>query len=200
MSVVSRWRKRLRLRRKLLKNAKRLHKANPTRANAERVRLRKRQVRAAWRVIRRHRSKFVVIDGCPVPRSMADAVNAIRDRSGARLVSCYRGDQATSLLKRLGKSTQRMLWEGWVRRLPGYNPANPPGQSTHELFSDGVAYPGPRGRPLVSTWRCGMDWNYPDAALRAGRELGMDIRRPYSDGREYHHLNFYKRPRVKGRK
>ncbi len=128
---------------------------------------------------------------------MAGAVLAIRAKSHARLNSCYRGNQATSLLKRLGKSTQAMLYYGWLHRLPGYNPANPPGQSTHELFSDGVAYAGPRGRALVSTWRCGMDWTDPDAALRAGRALGYDIRRPYSSGNERQHLNFYKRPKVK---
>jgi hypothetical protein len=145
-------------------------------------------------------SKFVVIDGCPVPKGMAPAVRSIRYKSGARLVSCYRGDRATSLLKRLGKSTQRMLWDGWRRRLPGYNPANPPGQSTHELFSDGVAYPWrPRGAPLLSDWRCGMDWSDSEAARKAGIALGFDIRRPYADGREYHHLNFYKRPHRRNR-
>lgn len=128
---------------------------------------------------------------------MAPAVLAIRVRSGARLNSCYRGDKATSLLKRLGKMTQRMLYGGWVRRLPGYNPANPPGYSTHELFSDGVAYRRrPRGVPLAS-WKCGMDWNDSAAALNAGRELGFDIRRPYGGDREYQHLNFYRKPKVK---
>lgn len=129
---------------------------------------------------------------------MALAVIAIRIRSGARLTSCYRGDQATSLLKRLGKSTQRMLWDGWVRHLPGFNPANPPGQSTHELYSDGVAYPRrPKGAPLLSSWKCGTDWTDSDAALEAAHSLGLDLRRPYGDPREHHHLNFYKRPRLR---
>ena len=197
MSVVSRWRDRLRVRRRLLGRARNAHRKAPTKATLRRVRLRLRQVRFAQRVLRRHRQPFIVIDNCPVPRSLAPAVLAIRERSGARLNSAYRGDQATSLLKRLGKSTQRMLYDGWVRRLPGYNPANPPGYSTHELFSDGVAYPRrPRGVPLVS-WKCGLDWEQPEAADRAARELGLDMRRPYPDGREAHHRNFYKRPRLR---
>lgn len=197
MSIRSRWRSRLRTRLRLLKAATRRAKKN---GNWKLVRLRKRQVKQARRVLRRHRSKFVVIDNCPVPRPMVPAVLAIRVKSGARLNSCYRGDQATSLLKRLGKMTQRMLYDGWVRRLPGFNPANPPGYSTHELFSDGAAYPRrPRGVPLCA-WKCGMDWSDSAAALNAGRELGLDIRRPYADGREYHHLNFYKRPRLRKEK
>lgn len=146
------------------------------------------------------RKKFVVIDNCPVPRGVAWAVRALKRESGASLVSCYRGDQATGLLKRLGKSTQAMLYRGWLRRLPGFNPANPPGQSTHELFSDGVAYRGPRGRALAATWKVGMDWDDPDAVLAAAPRLGFRMRRPYSDGREWHHLNFTKRPRRRRRR
>lgn len=193
MSIRSRWQRRLRTRKRLLARAEARFVRFPTKANARKLGRRRAQVRFAERVLRRKRSKFVVIDNCPVPRSMEVAVNAIRSRSGARLNSCYRGDQATSLLKRLGKMSQAQLYRLFLAGRG--NPANPPGQSTHELFSDGVAYAGPRGRALASTWRCGMDWSNSEAALRAGRALGYDIRRPYSDGREFHHLNFYKRPR-----
>jgi hypothetical protein len=141
---------------------------------------------------------FVIIDNCPVPKRIAPQVRALkRDVPHARLQSCYRGDAAKGLLHRLGKSTQAMLWYGWLHRLPGFNPANPPGRSTHELHSDGVAYRGPIGRPLWA-WQCGMDWN-DDAVndlIRAGRKRGWALWRPYSSGSEFHHLNFRRAPKA----
>lgn len=140
--------------------------------------------------------KFVIVDGCPVPLAIAPQVRQLKkDVPSAVLQSCYRGDLATNLLKRLHKSTQAMLYYGWLHRLPGYNPANPPGRSTHELRSDGVAYRGPVGRGLFA-WQCGMDWN--DAAItalqKAARKHGWTLFRPYASGSEYHHLNFKRRP------
>lgn len=143
------------------------------------------------------RKRFDVIDGCPVPRAIAPQVRHLkRAVPDARLQSCYRGDAAKGLLHRLHKSTQAMLWNGWLRRLPGFNPANPPGRSTHELRSDGVAYLGPVGRPLRA-WKCGMDWN--DDAVEdlqaAAHRVGWELFRPYPAGSEHHHLNFKRRPR-----
>jgi hypothetical protein len=63
--------------------------------------------------------RFVVIDNCPVPAEIADQVKILkRAVPGAVLQSAYRGDAAAGLLKRLGKSTQAMLYNGWLRRLP----------------------------------------------------------------------------------
>ena len=140
--------------------------------------------------------KFEVIDNCPVPAAIARQVRLLkRDVPSAVLQSAYRGDEAAGLLKRLGKSTQAMLYNGWLRRLPGFNPANPPGRSTHELRSDGVAYRGPVGRP-IRAWGCGLDWN--DAAVPAlivaARKRGWILVQPYHSGAEFHHLNFRKRP------
>jgi len=149
--------------------------------------------------------RFDVIDRCPVPRQIAEPVRMIKRRVKAKtgrepvLNSAFRGDPAESLLRRLGKSTQRMLYRGWVRRLPGFAPANPPGFSTHECFSDGVAYRGPKGRP-IRPWGCGLDWGPPDLlddVDRAARELGFALFRPYRDGREAHHRNFARRPKLK---
>jgi hypothetical protein len=141
--------------------------------------------------------KFDVIDDCPVPRRIAPQVRALkREVPHARLQSCYRGNLATGLLRRLGKSTQAMLYYGFLHHLPGYNPANPPGRSTHELHSDGVAYRGPLGRPLFA-WQCGMDWNddaIPDL-IAAARRRGWTVFRPYKAGSEYHHLNFKRAPK-----
>lgn len=140
--------------------------------------------------------RFVVIDNCPVPDYMAPVVRQLkRDVPSAVLQSCYRGDLATNLLKRLHKSTQAMLYYGFLHRLPGYNPANPPGRSTHELHSDGVAYSGPVGRPLKQ-WQVGFDFNdgAVDALIKAARRHGWELWRPYPAGSERHHVNFAKRP------
>lgn len=142
--------------------------------------------------------QFEVIDNCPVPAVIAPQVRLLKhDVPSAVLQSGYRGDLAMRLLKRLGKSTQAMLYNGFLRHLPGYNPANPPGFSTHELHSDGVAYRGPRGR-LLRPFQCGLDWN--DAAvpllIAAARKRGWDLFRPYASGSEYHHLNFRSYPKL----
>ena len=140
---------------------------------------------------------FVIIDNCPVPKRIAKQVRALKhDVPHAVLQSCYRGNAAKGLLHRLGKSTQAMLWYGWLHRLPGFNPANPPGRSTHELRSDGVAYRGPVGRPLWA-WQCGMDWNDDavDQLIAAARRRGWALWRPYASGSERHHLNFRRAPR-----
>jgi hypothetical protein len=146
--------------------------------------------------------KFVVIDNCPVPASIAPKIRTIQKSVQIHhgyhptLQSCYRGNLAKGLLHRLHKSTQAMLYYGFLRHLPGYNPANPPGRSTHELFSDGVAYRGPVGRPLLP-WQVGMDFN--DTAIphlkEAARRHGWELFQPYPSGSEYHHLNFRRKPR-----
>lgn len=140
--------------------------------------------------------KFEVIDNCPVPAGCVPVVRGIKSRRpDLRLNSCYRGNQATSILRRLGKSTQSMLYWGFIRHLPGYNPANPPGQSTHELYNDGVAFRGPRGMPLPQ-YKCGMDWNNGAEAARAGREEGFVTTLTYPNSRgEAQHVNCRKKPR-----
>lgn len=145
--------------------------------------------------------KFVVIDSCPVPAEIAEQVKALKhDVPSAVLQSAYRGDQAAGLLKRLGKSTQAMLYNGWLRRLPGFNPANPPGRSTHELRSDGVPYRGPIGRP-IRAWGCGLDFNDGaiPALIQAAHRRGWDLFQPYHSGSEFHHLNFRRKPKLKAR-
>lgn len=119
-------------------------------------------------------------------------------RSGASLQSCYRGDDARLLLNRLGKQSQAQLWEGFQDHRPGYYPANPPGYSTHELHSDGAAYPSvPRGGRLA-WWQCGIDIDdaHVPAFIAEAKKLGYDVWRPYPTGSEYHHVNFRKAPRA----
>ncbi len=70
---------------------------------------------------------FKVIDNCPVPAPLYPALMAIKKKSGATLVSCDRSPQAEPLLKKLGKMSQRQLYNGFIERRPGFNPANRPG-------------------------------------------------------------------------
>jgi hypothetical protein len=142
---------------------------------------------------------FVVIDNCPVPSRLADQVRTLKaEVPGATLNSCYRGQRAARLLHRLGKHTQAELYNGWVRRLPGYLPANPPGFSSHELRSDGNPIYGPRGSK-IPWWKVGMDWDdqWISQLQVAAHRHGWKLIRPYSSGTEYHHVSFSRKPRKK---
>lgn len=142
--------------------------------------------------------RYVVIDACPVPRRLARYVRELkRAVPGAVLQSCYRGKDAERLLHRYGKHSQAELYAGFMAHKPGFNPANPPGFSSHELRSDGgVFFHKPRGAKL-EWWQCGMDWDdaHISALERAASRRGWRLARPYSAGSEYHHLGFARRPR-----
>ena len=143
--------------------------------------------------------KFEVIDNCPVPAGLAPAIREIKRRTGATLNSCDRSSDAEPFLKRCkpAKMSQRELYEGFRLGRPGFNPANPPGQSTHERRNDGVAYPGPAKLPLAY-WCVGMDWENADGVMEAAAALGFTATRTYPlSAREQHHLNFRKEPKVR---
>lgn len=144
--------------------------------------------------------RFEVIDQCPVPAKLAPALRRIKARSGATLNSCDRSPEAEPILRRHGKKSQRQLYEGFIKGLPGYNPANPPGKSTHERRCDRIAYPLPVGARLPY-WCVGMDWSHPGAVISAARTEGFLAKVTYpSNPREGHHINFSKEPRLKLRR
>jgi hypothetical protein len=130
-------------------------------------------------------------DGTPVFRGLARALSDAR-RHGWRgeLVSA---DRRKGVAERYGKLSQAALYAGWISHRVGFNPANPPGRSSHELHSDGVAYRGPVGRPL-SWWQLGLDVTNSEQLIRVLRGLGYHVRRPYPSGSEEHHLNFTRSP------
>lgn len=156
-----------------------------------------------WRFVKERRQKhksppkYVDVQGCPVPRQLATVIKPSLAATGATLTSCYRGSdpQGSAILHAHGKHTQEQLYDGWIRRLPGFLPANRPGTSTHELRSDGVAYPGPVGR-VLEWWQCGMDVDdaHVDAFIRHLAGRGVTARRPYPSGSEHHHINLTRRP------
>lgn len=134
--------------------------------------------------------KYSVIDDCPVPKPMYPLLRKLEKETGANFESIYRGTDAEKLLEAHGKHDQAWLFANLP---PGV--ANPPGRSTHELFSDGVPYPGPIGRKLV-WWQCGIDINDADVdkVIAAARKHGWTLFRPYGAGVEYHHVNFAHKP------
>ena len=140
--------------------------------------------------------KYAVVDNCPVPAQLAPAVKECLDASGASLNSAYRGEDAEHILNKYGKSSQAQLYYGYIQGKPGYNPANPPGYSTHELRSDGVAYNIPRGWPL-RYWMCGLDIGGAGAQafVEAARKKNWVVTVTYpGNPYELHHVNFRKRP------
>jgi Putative peptidoglycan binding domain len=149
-----------------------------------------------WSVLMARKIEFELIDNCPVPKEIADEVRLLKERTGSTLNSCDRSSEAESLLRRCGKKSQRQLYDGWVKRLPGYNPANPPGYSTHERRNDGSAYPLRRGARLED-WQVGMDWSPPQPVVREASKRGWIVTVTYpTDSREAHHLNFRKAPEL----
>src|SRR5258708_7161273 len=143
---------------------------------------------------RRTEMEFVIVDDCPVPNQLADDIVKIKQLSGAHLNSCDRSQEAEPFLGRFGKMSQRQLFEGFQQHKPGFNPANPPGFSTHERHNDGIAYPVPRGAQL-DWWQVGMDWDNPPAVIKVASTLGWIVTTTYpGSAHEVQHLNFLKEP------
>lgn len=139
--------------------------------------------------------EFRVIQGCPCPKNVAPYIAIVVNDAKATVNSIYRGTDAQKILNAHGHSTQAQLYAAF---LAGHgNPANPPGFSTHELKSDGAAYPSvPRGHDLP-WWGQGFDVNdwETNAVIAQAAAHGWELWRPYPTGSEFHHLNFRKEPK-----
>jgi lysozyme len=113
------------------------------------------------------------------------------------------GDRRSHVAERFGKKSQAQLWSCFqARQAHGVCPApcggdclpaNPPGRSSHELCSDGVAFAGPAGRELP-WWQLGLDVSESDKLLHVLTALGYGVRRPYNTPSEFHHVNFTRDP------
>lgn len=101
------------------------------------------------------------------------------------------------MLARLGKHDQTYLYQGWLRRLPGFRPANPPGFSPHECHSDGVSPPGYARGSRIPDVLCGQDWG-PDAykVIAAYRSMGVLAYHPYNSPLEVQHVGIAKPPKI----
>ena len=133
----------------------------------------------------------------PLPAKLAEVVEPILKVIGASVTSGARDQAAIDFARARGAvlSSQAELYRGWLNRLPGYNPANPPGQSTHEGKNDGVAFRfWPRFFNLP-WWAWGLDLSDSRGFVRAANERGFMAAITYpGDPREGHHVNLRKTP------
>lgn len=81
-------------------------------------------------------------------RELADLSPDLRKRVQALIEACPHSIGITSAWR--SRAEQQRLYEGWKKRLPGFNPANPPGVSKHE-------HTLPDGRPGANA----CDLSYP---------------------------------------
>jgi len=142
--------------------------------------------------------RFVVIDGCPCPKPLYPLLRKLKAETGCTFNSIYRGDDALALLHANGKHSQREIANATSAERAAWGilgTPNPAGRSTHELFSDGVAYKVPVGRKL-KWWQCGIDIDdaHISVVMEAAKRHGWKLKHPYKAGVEFHHLNFARRP------
>jgi hypothetical protein len=148
--------------------------------------------------------RYSLIDGCPFPYQVAPYVYLVLRHAGVKATSGYRGDDPTAgpYLRRYGKHTQRQMWAASPATRAAWGitgTPNRPGQSMHELRSDGRAKPGPVGR-VLQPWEIGIDAgpNTEENRRRlraAARHYGLSIYFPYDAVVEYHHFGFRTKPR-----
>jgi hypothetical protein len=130
--------------------------------------------------------------------------------SGIRRDSVVRRWRGKGLKK--GYKSQKELYDGWVRfGYPDWFPANPPGQSSHEGFADGIAVfhrkdgrVARRGEEILD-----YEWGI-DAVDRPGGSAAKLVawlnghsykaERPYDSKSERHHMCFRKSPATNARK
>lgn len=129
----------------------------------------------------------------PCPKKLAPVLREIAKETGFSSILRTQGAVNYARSKGAVLSSQKELYDGFRSGRPGFNPANPPGRSTHERRSDGVAYPGPVGRPL-RWWQVGLDCHDSSRAIEVARQRGWIAVRPYASGSEFHHINFVKPP------
>lgn len=142
--------------------------------------------------------KYLVIDGCPCPASIAPYVYLVLRQAKQTASSIYRGQDAATLLHAHGKHTQAEIHVMYP------SISNPAGCSQHELRSDAAGNPGPVGR-LLEDWQIGVDsggddWRSKSAVEQAAHHLGWRVRHPYARGVEGHHWCFATQPRPRSLK
>ena len=140
--------------------------------------------------------KYAIIHGKPCPADMLAELDAIADATGLTYTSLLRTQDAVDHARARGHklSSQAELRSCYLRGVPGCNPANPVGRSTHELRNDGVAFRGPMGMALRH-WQLGIDSSNARALIREGTARGWRPALTYPHNpRESHHVNFRAEP------
>ena len=132
-------------------------------------------------------TRSITMDGTPLFWGLAAPLVQARAHGWRGRVTS--GDRRSGVAERFGKKSQAKLWSCFqARQARGVCPApcggdclpaNPPGRSSHELCSDGVAFAGPVGRELP-WWQLGLDVSESDQLLHILTALGYGVRRPYN--------------------
>ena len=140
---------------------------------------------------RRDLGHVSVLDGTPTALGLKLVLLDARrsDRWDGVLNSGDRRSIIAGLLHRLSKKTQDELYKGWIRKLPGYYPANPPTQGTHLRLGDGTV--GSVGEHL-EWWQQGLDTSFGPELRRGLILLGYYAYQPY--GNEEWHTNLKRNP------
>jgi hypothetical protein len=142
---------------------------------------------------------FCIIQGHPAPVDIAPYIAILIEDTGAEVDGIYRGQDAYELLKAHGHYSQSEVYyadEETRQRQGTLRSLNAPGYSTHELRSDGEAYPYvPRGEPL-EWWQLGfgVDLDHSDAVVACGKSYGWKLFHPYEIFHD--HINFREPPQV----
>jgi hypothetical protein len=142
--------------------------------------------------------RYQLINGKPVPARLAAELRALGLGRDITLYSCLRTQDAVEWARGQGVSlsSQQELYDGFVAGLPGFNPANRPGESTHELRNDGVAYPGPV-RMWLPYYKVGIDSSNAKLLCQRAKARGWTATLTYpANPRESHHVNFRKEPKL----
>jgi hypothetical protein len=139
---------------------------------------------------------FRVVQQCPVGRNQAPYIAIVAEDANATVNSIYRGTDAEVILNKYGKHSQAQLYAMFLHGTGA--PANPPGFSTHEQKSDGVAYPLVHRGLDLQWWQVGFDVNDSDVVncIRVAGRHGWHLWQPYHTGVEFHHLNFAQEPKA----
>jgi lysozyme len=171
--------------------------ADPTKRDAGQVR------RATERAPKLH-EHTVAFDGAPTFWGLAKPL--LRARRHGWRGTLQSSDRRKGVAERYGKSSQARLFDCFQRsqalhRCPpdcngNCNPANAPGASSHECFSDGTAafQSRPAGTQLA-WWELGLDVSDHPGLLRALDALGYEAKQTYPNNpKEQHHVNFTSAP------
>ena len=166
--------------------------ADPTKRDAG------QKKRAAERAPKLH-EHTVAFDGTPTFWGLAKPLlRARRHGWGGTLQS---SDRRPGVPERYGKMSQARLFDCAQRSIALHrcpsdcngncNPANPPGKSSHECFSDGEAFGTRPAGTQLAWWELGLDVSDHTGLLRVLESLGYKARQTYPNSvREKHHVNF----------
>ncbi len=166
--------------------------ADPTKRDAG------QKKRAAERAPTLH-EHTVAFDGTPTFWGLAKPL--LRARRHGWQGTLQSSDRRPGVPERYGKLSQKRLFECAQRaKSLGFcppdcngncNPANPPGASSHECFSDGRAFGNRPAGTQLAWWELGLDVSDHTGLLRVLDSLGYDARQTYPDSvKEKHHVNF----------